>query len=150
MPASKTPAILSRRALIAACIGGVVAAGALAAPFRRPFARPESTGRSWWRAPTVSLSKGSFFDWSRQRGSMFTVMGETGAVAVRLAEVTAMGSEGRRAARLGRDRAFAVHFEAVGGQLPAGDRVYTVRSARQGPMNIYFSPTAQTMVAIFG
>ena len=149
MSAAKSPAILSRRSIIAVCVAGVAAAGAFAAPSIRSRARTGGGARSWWSLPPLNLARGHYRDWTPHRGTVFTLMGETGAVTVRLTHVKPMKSIGRRGTRL-RDRAFSVHFAALDGALPAGDRVYAIRSARQAPMKVFFSPTADEMIAIFG
>lgn len=149
MPASKPNAILSRRNVIMGCVAAVAAAGAFAAPSIRRRPGSAASARSWWRSQPLNLARGSYRHWTPHRGTDFTLVGETGTVTLRLTHVRPMRSTGRRSPGL-RDRAFSVEFALRAGTLPEGDRIYTIRSARQPPMPVYFSQTADKMVAIFG
>ena len=146
---TETSSRLSRRSMLAGFGLVFAAAGAIAAPaLQLSWTRRPGTRGSWWDG-AAPLHRAGIGQWNREVGSEFAVEAEGGTVSVRLAEVQPLNSAGRKPGELGRDRAFAAVFEADG-PLPAGNRIYKVNHPEHGQMDVFFSPSAERMTAVFG
>ncbi len=126
-----------RRILVALGLGGAAAATAAAPPLPLSWTRKPAAG-SWWDSSGGRLEQGAMAEWRSQIGSSFVVEGENGRATLKLVEVQSLNSKGRRP-RSVRDNAFAAVFEADG-QVPGGDRTYTLAHETHGAMDIFVGP----------
>ena len=145
---------LSRRGMLVALGGAVVAAGAFAAsPFRAVLSRQIRELVVDRRSPrrSLALASASYEEWMGQVGSVFAV---GGGASMRLAGVRAFPSEGARPLGLARESAFVAFFDPIGRQTMAGDLIYTASHARYGALPIFLSASVDPrmparMVAVF-
>lgn len=135
---------LSRRAVL---VGGTLLATGGAAGMT-PAAAGPAVGQGI-RAALTPLPRAGWEAWAAQVGSIFTVRGEDGPVALRLVAVRPIDAAGPRPASLPRDRAFAAVFEGARGALPAGNRTYPASHPAQGTMSLHFGTGGRQLVAIF-
>jgi hypothetical protein len=131
--------IFTRRRILAALGLGGAAAAVAAPPLPLSWTRKPDAIGSWWDGSGGSLETGAMDAWRSKVGSSFTVEGENGRAILKLIEVQALESKGRRPSSLARERAFAAGFEAQG-TAPAGDRTYTVANDADGRMDIFVGP----------
>lgn len=131
-------------------IGGLAAAGAMAAPGVGPsLLKAVGDKRKQPGSKNVSLPHADALEWARHVGSTFLVRSEMGPLHLTLEAVKTLPSGGARPESLKRKTAFAAHFVSKNGALPAGDLVYRVMHPAKGEFDIYFSPAAKGMLAIF-
>ena len=145
------PSGIPRRRMIVGGACALVGAGALAVPALKAAmgdGETQDSAGSWWTATRLNLSHAGFDEWSRQIGTAFLVGTEKGALTATLAAVTPLPSKGNRPDEVSRDRAFALVFDA-GRTAAAGDRIYPVRHPTYGDLNIYFSASTGTLLAVF-
>ena len=128
-----------RRNLLLALGAGSIGAAAVAAPKLGLNLKKGGSKHvfSWWERLFVSLEHGSVSEWRGVVGQTFTIEGENGPVAAKLAELKLLPSAGSRPASCGRKQAFALSFETAAGQTPAGDRAYRVLHKSFPPLNIF-------------
>ena len=147
-PAEKT---VSRRKALA--VGaGVVAAGAVAAPIFGLATKPAGAKTdllSWWPQQGANLAVAGGNEWSAHVGKSFGLQTENGKGTARLLEVQPLPSKGERPPEVSRESAFALVFSAPAGAAPLGDRIYQLTHESGRAMPVYFSATAQNMIAIF-
>ena len=132
-------------------IGGCAAAGAIAAPgVGTSLVKALTGGEKKDLGPSsASLANAGHAEWRRHVGSTFLVRSELGPLYLELAAVKMLPSAGKRPSDLKRNTAFSAHFISKNGQLPAGDLIYRVIHRAKGELDIYFSPAARHMVAVF-
>ena len=135
----------TRRNLLLALGAGSIGAAAVAAPkLRLNLKKKGSHGVfGWWERLFISLEHGSVTEWSEVVGQTFTIEGENGPVAAKLAELKLLPSTGTRPASCSRKQAFALSFETAAGQTPAGDRAYRVLHKSFPPLNIFVGAPSQ-------
>ncbi len=141
--------LLSRRNAVAALTVGGIATGAVAASKFGFTSGKFAAGKtlSWWERPAVDLATAGRNDWLGQVGSIFSLQSESGNVTMKLAKVTALPSAGVRPRGL-RDQAFSIAFEAVGGTLPEGDRIYSMNHLGRD-LKVYFAAADKVLLAVF-
>jgi len=145
-----TSSISRRKAL--AVGAGAVAAGAVAAPIFGLAIKPAETRTgllSWWPQQDVNLALAGRNEWSAYVGKDFALQTEKGKGTARLLEIQALPSKGDRPPEVSRESAFALAFSLPAGARPSGDRMYTVSHPAGREMIVYFSATAQKMLAVF-
>ncbi len=69
--------------------------------------------------------------------------------AVKLASIEPLKAAGQRPVGLKRSEGFVARFEADQDALPQGDRIYAIHHEDYGAADIYFSPSADRLVAVF-
>jgi hypothetical protein len=146
-PADKT---LSRRRAMYVIGGGAVVAGGIA-PILGQLANKNNTTStsSLWAKPATDLAHAGMSQWQAMIGSSFTIVHEKGTATVRLQAVDALPSSGIRPPDVTRDKAFAVKFAKPSKDVPAGDRVYTVKQSTSLDQQILFAPVAAYLMAVF-
>jgi hypothetical protein len=132
---------LTRRAAIAAVVGGATIATAVARTQIKPAGPDALTAfRSSFRSPFFSLEKGDDLAWGTQIGSVLQVQG---GAQLRVTGVETFASYGRRHRNLIRPRAFLVNFQLVGGQPIQGDIVHRLTHPSLGSMDLFLKTTPE-------
>lgn len=143
---------IARRKLIVGGACALVGAGAIAVPALRAAlgdgGETQDSAGTWWTPAQLVLSRAGFDEWGRQVGTAFVIRTETGSLSATLTAVKPLNSEGDRPDAVSRDRAFALVFNA-GRSAAKGDRIYPVQHPTHGDLNIYFSPSAGGLLAVF-
>ena len=133
-----TDLTLSRRRMVVALGGAVVAVGALLAAPVRSLLTQGGGGSGSVSAPrtTINLATAGYDQWLAQVGTKFS----SGGYSLKLSGISALNSTGARPAGL-RDRAFALNFDISAGQTMAGDLIYTISHPQYGPLQLFLSAT---------
>lgn len=128
---------ISRRALVAAGLGG--AAVAVAAVREKGIVRLEGAGFNNFKSEHFALDRSNHAGWEAMVGQLVQVVG---GPVMRIASVERFAPFKNRARGTSRDRAFMVTFQVNGGAV-ASDTIHSITSARTGRFDIYLttSPT---------
>ncbi|HEV2745790.1 MAG TPA: hypothetical protein VGW34_00650 [Allosphingosinicella sp.] len=135
---------VSRRKLLVGLTGAAVAAGAVAAPGvpLSLLASQKGAGEaSWWEREYWTLEGAGAEEWKAQIGHAFRIAGNKGAQWLRLVEVEALASPGRRPRNVARRSAFSVVFEATQPVMIGSDRIFAVGNRSYSGMRIFLTRT---------
>ncbi len=136
---------LSRRSVVIGAAGLAVVVGAVG-PRALTLATPPSaeSASGLWTREFSTLEGAGLEEWMREVGSTFTVVAENGrTVAMKLGAVQAFPTRGARPSKLGRAGAFDALFDPADRNAVKGNRIYRVRHARYGEMNIFLTRTVK-------
>jgi hypothetical protein len=136
---------LSRRSVVVGAAGLTVLVGATgASALTGAASRPAGSAASFWDRQYWTLESAGVQEWLRNVGSNFTIVADNGRnVAMKLGTVLPFPNRGSRPAQLGRASAFHTLFDPADRKAVKGNRIYRVRHARYGDMNIFLARTAK-------
>lgn len=143
-PSTQSP---TRRTVVFSLAGTAASACLLSASeSKKPLSG--ASPRNYFAA-TAPMASASVGQWQAEVGSLFFASTEAGAVALRLASVTALPIVGVRPPGL-RPQPFEAHFELEGhNSVPLADRLYAVRHPAHGSFKLFFSSAGTAMKAMF-
>lgn len=136
---------LSRRSVVAGAAGLTVLVGtARASALTVAASKPAGSAPNLWDRQFWTLESAGVQEWRRNVGSNFTVVADNGRnVTMKLGAVLPFPTRGSRPAQLGRASAFDTLFDPADRNAVKGNRIYRVRHARYGDMNIFLTRTAK-------
>ncbi|MEA1016054.1 DUF6916 family protein [Sphingosinicella sp. LY1275] len=134
---------LSRRSVVAGAAGLTVLVGAAgASALTVATSKPAGSAPNLWDRQYWTLESAGVQEWLRNVGSNFTIVADNGRnVTMRLSAVLPFPNRGSRPAQLGRASAFDTLFDPADRNAVKGNRIYRVRHARYGDMNIFLTRT---------